>query len=90
MQARDNAKHKSKMSVVETFLNSPTFEALNKLKKDSIIDVATALGLEPKRTMRKPKLVRIVAEHMVDNETFEEDVLDDLVSESPRFVEGSN
>ena len=35
--------------------------------------------------MKKIHLVRTVAEHMVDNDLFEEDVLNDLVTDTPKL-----
>ena len=71
------------MSVVDTFLESPTYEGLAKLRKDSILEIGLKLELEVKRAMRKTQLIKIVSEHMVDNDVFEERILDDLETDSP-------
>lgn len=59
------------MSVIDSFLTSPSMEKLCKLKKDDIVEIGKELELGITRSMRKTQLVRIVAEHMVDNDVFD-------------------
>lgn len=75
------------MSVIDTFLNSPTFDGLLKLKKDHILEIGLKLELDVRRSMRKTQLVRVVSEDMVENEVFDRSVLDNLVSEVPQLSE---
>lgn len=59
------------MSVIDSFLTSPSMEKLCKLKKDDIVEIGKELELDITRSMRKTQLVRIVAEHMADNDVFD-------------------
>lgn len=55
---------------------SSSIEALCRFKKkDDIIAKENKLKLETKISMRKAQLIRIVSEHMVYNDIFDEDVL---------------
>ena len=69
------------MSVIDTFLKSPTFVDLIKMKKYHILEVGFKLELDVRRSMRKTQLMKVVAEDMVDNDIFDKSVLDDLASD---------
>lgn len=66
------------MSVSEYFLKSPTPEILLRLKKDDIVEIANNLESDVMKSMSKSKLVRVVTEHMVDNDIFNEGMLNQL------------
>ena len=73
------------MSVIDTFLKSPTFGDLIKMKKDHILEAGLTLELDVRRSMRKTQLIKVVAEDMVDNDIFDKSVLDDLASDLPEI-----
>ena len=73
------------MSVIDTFLKSPTFGDLIKMKKDHILEVGLKLELDVRRSMRKTQLIKVVAEDMVDNDIFDKSILDDLASDLPEL-----
>ena len=73
------------MSVIDTFLKSPTLGDLIKMKKDHILEVGLKLELDVRRSMRKTQLIKVVAEDMVDNDIFDKSVLDDLASDLPEI-----
>ena len=73
------------MSAIDTFLKSPTFDDLIKMKKDHILEVGLKLELDVRRSMRKTQLIRVVSEDMVDNDIFDKSVLNDLVSDTPEL-----
>ena len=73
------------MSAIDTFLKSPTFGDLVKMKKDYILEVGLKLELDVRRSMRKTQLMKVVAEDMVDNDIFDKSVLDDLASDLPEL-----
>ncbi len=73
------------MSAIDTFLKSPTFGDLIKMKKDHILEVGLKLELDVRRSMRKTQLIKVVAEDMVDNDIFDKSVLDDLASDLPEL-----
>ena len=66
------------MEAVDQFIAVPTYQRLTEMKKDDIIEVGQRLELETKKSHRKATLVRIVAEHMVDNDIFHQEILDQL------------
>lgn len=51
--------------MAEKFLRNPSLEQVVKLK-------------DVRRAMRKANIIKIIAEHMVDNDIFEEDILAQL------------
>ena len=73
------------MSAIDTFLNSPTFDDLIKMKKDHILEVGLKLELDVRQSMRKTQLIKVVSEDMVDNDIFDKSVLDDLMSDAPEL-----
>ena len=49
------------------FLQTPTFEALNKLRKSDLLPIGTKYGLEVKQSMRKHEIMLEVLTHFVDD-----------------------
>ena len=64
---------------INKFLEEPSIE---KFRKSELIEIEEELELEVQRSMRKKKLIRTIAEHMVDEDIFEAEVLEDLPVES--------
>ena len=60
--------------MVEQFLKDPTAEKLLKLKKDDTFPIVQELHLEVQRYRRKTLIIRKIAEHMVDNDIFKEEI----------------
>lgn len=69
------------MTDTDEFLKNPSPDKLYRLKKDDLIVIGKKLDLEVRGAMRKSQLMRIIAEHMVDNDRFDEEVLEDLPAE---------
>lgn len=65
-------------AVVETFLREPTPEQLNKFRKDDVLEIRKHLVLGVRKAMRKAILMRIRAVHIVNNDIFEEEILNQL------------
>jgi len=63
---------------VEEFMKSPSVDLLLKFKKDDLLAIGKSLELEVARSMRKANLIRLIAEHMVDNDVLPEEVMDKL------------
>ena len=71
-------KLKKKMDKIENFLKEPSMEKLERLRKSEIIKIGEKLELNVQNSMRKHELVREIARHMVDENVFEEAVLEEL------------
>ena len=74
------------MDKIENFLKEPSMEKLEKLRKSEIIKIGEKLELNVEKTMRKHELVREIARHMVDENVFEEAVLEELPTEMIRMT----
>ena len=74
------------MDKIENFLKEPSMEKLEKLRKSEIIKIGEKLELNVQKTMRKHELVREIARHMVDENVFEEAVLEELPTEMIRMT----
>ena len=61
-------------------------EKLERLRKSEIVKIGEKLELNVQKTMKKHELVRKLAEHMVDENVFEEAVLEDLPTEVLRMT----
>ena len=74
------------MDKIENFLKEPSMEKLEKLRKSEIIKIGEKLELNVQNSMRKHELVREIASHMVDENVFEEAVLEELPTEMIRMT----
>ena len=74
------------MDKIENFLKEPSMEKLEKLRKSEIMKIGEKLELNVENSMRKHELVRKIAEHMVDENVFEEAVLEELPTEILRMT----
>ena len=79
-------KLKKKMDKIENFLKEPSMEKLERLRKSEIIKIGEKLELNVQKTMRKHELVIKIARHMVDENVFEEAVLEELPTEMIRMT----
>ena len=66
------------MDIIENFLEEPSMEKLEKLRKSEIIKIDEKLELNVQTSMKKHELVRKITEHMVDDNVFEETALEEL------------
>ena len=71
---------------IEDFLREPAFEKLEAMRKSSLLEIGEKLELETRKAMRKEKLVRIISEHMVDEQIFEAEILDRLPAKSTNLT----
>ena len=74
------------MDKIENFLKEPSMEKLERLRKREIIKIGEKLELNVENSMRKHELVREIARHMVDENVFEEAVLEELPTEMIRMT----
>ena len=74
------------MDKIENFLKEPSMEKLERLRKSEIIKIGEKLELNVQKTMRKHELVIKIARHMVDENVFEEAVLEELPTEMIRMT----
>ena len=74
------------MDKIENFLKEPSMEKLERLRKSEIVKIGEKLKLNVQKTMRKHELVRKIVEHMVDENVFEEAVLEELPTEIMRMT----
>ena len=74
------------MDKIENFLKEPSMEKLEKLRKSEIIKIGEKLVLNVQNSMRKHELVIKIARHMVDENVFEEAVLEELPTEMIRMT----
>ena len=74
------------MDKIENFLKEPSMEKLERLRKSEIIKIGEKLELNVQNSMRKHELVREIARHMVDENVFEEAVLEELPTEKIRMT----
>lgn len=56
-------------------------EKLGRLRKSNLIRIGEELELNVQKAMRKDRLIRVIAKHMVDENIFEEAILGELPSE---------
>ena len=74
------------MDKIKNFLKEPSMEKLERLRKNEIEKIGEKLQLNVQNTMRKHELVRKIAEHMVDENVFEEAALEELPTEIIRMI----
>ena len=74
------------MDKIENFLKEPSMEKLERLRKSEIMKIGEKLELNVENSMRKHELVRKIAEHMVDENVFEEAALEELPTEITRIT----
>ena len=74
------------MDKIGNFLKEPSMEKLERLRKSEIIKIGEKLELNVRNSMRKHELVRKIVEHMVDENVFEEAVLEELPTEIIRMT----
>ena len=74
------------MDKIENFLKAPSMEKLERLRKSEIMKTGEKLELNVENSMRKHELVRKIAEHMVDENVFEEAALEELPTEVMRMT----
>ena len=74
------------MDQIENFLKEPSMEKLERLRKSEIVKIGEKLELNVENSMRKHELVRKIAEHMVDENVFEEAVFEDLPKDIIRMT----
>ena len=74
------------MDKIENFLKEPSMEKLERLRKSEIIKIGEKLELNVQNSMRKHELVIKIARHMVDENVFEEAVLEELPTEMIRMT----
>ena len=70
------------MEEINKFLEEPSVEKLEKFRKSELIEIGEKLELEVQRSMRKNRVIGTIAEHMVDEDIFEAEILEDLPIES--------
>lgn len=70
-----------KMANVEEFMKELTPEKLRGLKKDEMLAIGRKLKLEVRGPMRKIVIMKKITEHMVNNNIFEEETLEDFLRE---------
>ena len=63
---------------MEEFFANPSFEALQRLTRNVLIEIGETRQLNINRSLRKADLIGIIATDLVNSEIFEESVLDDL------------
>ena len=62
---------------MDEFLATPNYEKLCTFKKSILIDIAKRLGLEQvKVSLRKSEMVRVIAQHYIDDDVFDTEVLE--------------
>lgn len=66
------------MTVVESFLREPFLDQQNKLRKYGMLEIGKHLEIGIRKAMRKASLVRVIVEHMVDDDISEEEILNQL------------
>ena len=69
------------MGIIENFVEEPSMEKLERLRKSEIIKTDEKLELNVQNSMRKHELVRKITKHMVDENVFEETALEELPKE---------
>ena len=74
------------MDKIENFLKEPSMEKLERLRKSEIIKIGEKLELNVQNSMRRHELVIKIARHMVDENVFEEAVLEELPTEMIRMT----
>ena len=74
------------MDKIEIFFKEPSMEKLERLRKGEIMKIGEKLELNVENSMRKHELVRKIAEHMVDENVFEEAALEELPTEIMRMT----
>ena len=74
------------MDKIGNFLKEPSMEKLERLRKSEIMKIGEKLELNVENSMRKHELVRKIVEHMVDENVFEEAVLEELPTEMIRMT----
>ena len=74
------------MDKIENFLKESSMEKLERLRKSEIVKIGEKLELNVQKTMRKHELVRKIAEHMVNENVFEEAALEELPTEIIRMT----
>ena len=77
-------KKKKRMDKIENFLKEPSMERLERLRKSEIVKIGEKLEINVENSMRK--LVRKIAEHMVEENVFEEAALEKLPTEIIRMT----
>ena len=75
-----------RMDKIENFLKEPSMEKLERLRKSERVKIGEKFELNVQNTMRKHELVRKIAEHMVDENVFEEAALEELPTEIIRMT----
>ena len=68
--------------MIENFLEEHSMEKLERLRKSKIIKIGKRFELNMQKMMRKDELVRKITEHMVDENVFEETILEELLRET--------
>ena len=69
------------MDIRENFLEEPSMEKLERLRKSEIVKIGEKLELNVQKSMRKDELVRKITEHILDENVFEETALEELPRE---------
>lgn len=68
-------KPQCKMLVIEAFLQQLSLDQLTRVRKDDILDIGRHLELGVWKAMMTLSTVRMIVEHIVDNNIFEEEIL---------------
>ena len=66
------------MEEINKFLEEASREKLEKFRKSELREIGEKLELDVRKSIRKNKLIRTIAEHMVDENIFEAEILEDL------------
>lgn len=66
-------------------MKEPSLEKLEVMRKSILLEVGEKLELETKKTMRKEKIVRIIVEHMIDEQIFEPEMLERIPGEPTKL-----
>ena len=72
--------------MIENFFEEPSMQKVERLRKNEIIKIGKRLELNVQKTMRKDELVRMLTEHMEDENVFEETTLEELPRETEKMT----
>ena len=75
------------MDEVDHFINEPTIERLELLRKSQLMEIGNRLEFSVSKSMRKNELQRKIIEHMVDKDIFGEDTLIDVPDDTAKMTE---
>ena len=77
----------AKMDEVDHFINEPSIERLELLRKSQLMEIGNRLELSVSKSIRKSELQRKIIEYMLDEEIFGEDTLIDVPEDTAKMTE---